>query len=153
MGIERATVIARMRGAFREGMSASRFMQQMRVEGLSYRRTTMLSDWRTVNEIERKEGAMRYVRKDRMPSRTVVATVDWEMSKEFMYKVKTQTRLKPGEPITERFVNIMSDTALTPQQIESQVQERWGEWEKYAAEELVSLTVFSAARRSDLWEV
>lgn len=152
MGIERAEVIARMRAAFREGLSASRFMTQMRLEGLSYRRTTMLSDWRTVNEIERKEGAMRYVRKDRMPSRAVVATVDWEMSKEFMYKIKTHTRLKPGEPITERFVNIMSDVPLTPQQIESQVEERWGEWEKYAAEELVGLTVFSAAQRSALWQ-
>jgi len=150
MAIERAIVIARMRGAFREGMSASRFYVQMQTEGLSYRRTDMLSDWRTVNEIEKKEGTMRYVRKDRMPSRNVVATVDWALSKEYMYKIKTQSRLKPDEPITERFVNIMSDKPLTPQEIENQVQARWGEWEKYAAEELVGLQVWTALRRSAL---
>lgn len=151
MGIERATVIARMRAAFREGMSASKFLQQMKSEGLSYRRTTMLSDWRSVNEIERKEGALRFVRKDRMPTKTVVATVEWDLSQEFMYKIKTLSRLKPGEPIVERFVNIMSDKPLTPQEIGSQVEERWGEWEKYAAEELVGLQVWSAAQRSALW--
>jgi len=152
MGIERAEVIARMRAAFREGMSAGRFINQMRSEGLTYRRTTMLSDWRTVNELERKEGALRFVRKDRMPTKSVVATVDWEMSQEFMYKVKTLSRLKPGEPMTERFVNIMSDKPLTPAELESQIEERWGEWERYAAEELVSLQVWSAAQRSPSWQ-
>lgn len=152
MAIERATVIARMRAAFREGMSAGKFLQQMKTEGLSYRRTTMLSDWRTVNELERKEGALRFVRKDYMPTKAVVATVDWEMSQEFMYKVKTHSRLKPDAPITERFVNIMSDKPLTPTELESQVEARWGEWEKYAAEELVGLQVWSAAQRSTLWQ-
>ncbi len=150
MSIDRAVVIARMRSAFREGTSASRFLQQMRVEGLTYRRTDMLSDWRTVNEIERKEGTLRYVRKDRMPSQTVVATVDWEMSKEFMYKIRTQSRLKPGEPITERFVNILSDSPLTPEQMEQQVEQQWAEWEKYQSEELVGLQVWSAAQRTTI---
>lgn len=150
MTIERATVIARMRSAFREGISASRFIEQIRTEGLTYRRSTMLSDWRTVNELERKEGALRFVRKDYTPSKAVVASVDWEMSKEFMYKVRTQSRLKPGEPISERFVNIMSDKPLTPDQLEEQVESQWGEWERYAAEELVGLQVWSAAQRTML---
>jgi len=150
MAIERAIVIARMRAAFREGMSASRFLAQMRTEGLSYRRTTMLSDWRSVNEIERKAGALRYVRKDRMPSRTVVATVDWDIDKEFMYKMKVKSRLKPGEPIIERFVNIVTDKAMTPSEMEQEVFLRWGEWEKYAAEELVTVQAFTAVRKASL---
>ncbi|GAJ23613.1 unnamed protein product [marine sediment metagenome] len=35
-----------------------------------------------------------------------------------MFKVKIQSRLRPGEPITERFVNIMQDRPRTPAEIE-----------------------------------
>lgn len=147
MGIERAEVIQRMRAAFKQGMSGYRFIAQMRAEGLSYRRTTMLADWRSVNELEKKAGAMRFIRKDYMPARPAMAQVAWAMSREYMYKVKVESRLREGEPLTERFVNIMSDTPLTPRQIEAQVTERWGEWEKYAPEELYKMQVWTAVHR------
>ncbi|GAH67403.1 unnamed protein product, partial [marine sediment metagenome] len=68
MGIVRAETIARMRIAFREGVSASRFIRDMKEVGLSYRRTDMLADYRSVAGLERVEGALRYVRKDRYPT-------------------------------------------------------------------------------------
>lgn len=147
MGIVRAEVIARMRGAFREGLAASRFIADMKAVGLSYRRTDMLADWRSVNEVERKEGALRFVRKDRYPTTATMAAVTWETSKEYMYKVKVQSVIRIGEPITERFVNLMSNIPLTPAMIEAEVEERWGEWEKYAAEEITALQVWSAVRK------
>lgn len=107
----------------------------------------MLADWRSVNELEKKEGVLRYVRKDYYPAKTSIAQVEWQLSREFMYKVKTESRLKPGEPITERFVNIMSDKPMTPAQLEQQVQDSWAEWERYAAEELVGLQVWSAVQK------
>lgn len=147
MAIERAIVIAKMRGAFRSGLSASKFLSNMKAQGLSYRRTDMLGDWRSVNEIEKKEGLLRFVRKDFHPTEKTIASVDWATSKEYMYKVKTLSRIKPGDPLTERFVNIMSDIPMTPAQLEAQVEERWGEWEKYAAEELVGVQAWSAVRQ------
>lgn len=147
MGLKRARVIASMRKAFREGVSASRFITDMKVAGLSYRRTDMLSDWRSVNELERKEGALRYVRKDYYPARQALAQVEWKLSQEFMYKVKVFSRTAPDEPLQERFVNIMSDAPMTPREIEAQIAESWGEWERYAAEELVSLQVWSAVHK------
>jgi len=147
MGIVRAEVIARMRGAFREGLSASRFIKDMREVGLSYRRTDMLADWRSINELERKEGAVRYVRKDRYPTEKTIAAVEWAISKEYMYKVKVQSVVRIGEPITERFVNIMSDVPLTPAMIVAEVEERWGEWEKYAPELITGLQAWSAVRK------
>ena len=122
MGIVRAETIARMRGAFRKGVSASRFMADMRAAGLSYRRTDMLADWRSVNELAVKEGLARFIRKDRYPTDATMAAVTWQTSKEYMYKVKTQTRLYPGAPVIERFVNIMSDVPMTPAMVE---QEAW----------------------------
>jgi len=147
MGIVRAETIARMRGAFREGLSATRFIADMRAVGLSYRRTDMLSDWRSVNELEVKEGLLRYVRKDRYPTEKTIAAVGWEVSKEYMYKIKVESVLRAGEPVTERFVNILSNVPMTPTMMEAEVAERWGEWEKYAAEQITKIQVWSAVRK------
>lgn len=147
MGILRAEVIARMRGAFREGLSATRFIRDMRSAGLGYRRTDMLADWRSVNALEAKKDALKYVRKDRYPTEKVMASVTWALSKEYMYVVKVQSVIKVGEPVTERNVNIMSDVPMTPAMIEAEVEERWQEWEKYAAEQITALQVWTAVRK------
>lgn len=147
MGIVRAETIARMRGAFREGLSASRFITDMKAVGLSYRRSDMLSDWGSVNELERKKGLIRFVRKDRFPTEKTIAAVTWETSKEYMYKVKVESVIRPGEPITERFVNIMTDVPMTPGMLEAEVEERWGEWEKYTPELITKIQPWSAVRK------
>ena len=147
MGVVRAETIARMRIALRKGLSASRFIKDMRAVGLSYRRTDMLSDWRSVGQVEKKEGLLRYIRKDRYPTETTIAAVDWQISREYMYKVKVQSVVRAGEPITERFVNIMSDIPMTPDMLERQVEEQWGEWERYAAEEITGIQPWSAVHK------
>lgn len=147
MSVVRAEVIARMRKGFRAGLSATKFITQMKAVGLSYRRTDMLADWRSVNQLEVKEGLIRYVRKDRYPTEKTIAAVEWAISKEYMYKVKVQSVLRAGEPITERFVNIVTDVPMTPAMVEAEVTERWGEWERYAIEEIVGLQAWSAVRK------
>lgn len=153
MAIERAIVIAKMRGAFRSGLSGSAFINQMRSEGLSYRRTDMLSDWRSINELERKAEAFKYVRKDYYATAKTIAQVDWAMSKEFLYKVKVESRLRPGEPIVSRFVNIISDSPMTPRMVEQAVVEQWITWEKYSEELIETIVPTTAVHRSGLWEV
>ena len=148
MSIVRSEAIAFMRKAFRTGQSVSDFRQDMREKGLSYRWTTMLSDWRSVNQLETKKGLMRFVRKDRYPSKMAIAEVDWMLSKEYMYKVKVQSRLRPGEPVTERFVNLMSDEPLTGAMIEQGVIEKWAEWEDYTAEAIEKIIPFTAVHRT-----
>ncbi|GAG82164.1 unnamed protein product, partial [marine sediment metagenome] len=133
-GEVRAEVIARGRKAFRAGVSASRFITEMRGLGLSYRRTEMLADWRSINEIEKKAGAMRFVRKDYFPAVKSMAQVEWALSQEYMYKVKVTSRVSPGEPLTERFVNIMSDKPMTPAMVSEMTVEKWRDYEKYMAE-------------------
>ncbi len=128
MGIERSEVIMRMKSAIAKGMSASRFITSMREAGLGYRRQTMLADWRTVGNIADKEGTARYIRRDFKPTAKTTADVTWDLSREYMHKVKVLTRTAPGEPITERFVNVMSDRALTPREIEESVLENLDAW-------------------------
>lgn len=152
MAIERAVVIASMRGAFRRGQSVTSFIRQMKAEGLSYRRTDMLADWRSINELERKAEAYKYVRKDYYATEKSIAQVEWKLSKEFMYKVKVQTRLDPRAPIAERFVNIVSDVPMTPRMVEQAVVEKWVTWEKYVQEIIEGITPVTAVHRSLLWE-
>lgn len=147
MGVVRAEVVAKMRVAIRRGVSASRFIADMRAVGLAYKRADMRADWGSVTELEAKEGAFRFVRKDRYPTERSLAAVTWETSKEYMYKVKVQSVIRAGEPITERFVNIMSDVPMTPAMVEAEVEERWGEWEKYEAELITRVQVWTAVRK------
>ncbi|GAH90861.1 unnamed protein product [marine sediment metagenome] len=147
MSITRSTVIGYMRAAFRKKQTVSAFREDMRRKGLSYRWTTMLSDWRTVNEIEAKKGLMRFVRKDRYPTKLAIAEVDWLLSQEYMYTVKVQSRLRPDEPEVARFVNLMSDEPMTAAMIEQAIPEKWAEWEDYTAEAIEKIIPWSAAHR------
>lgn len=148
MAIERATVIAKMRAAFRQGMSGSRFLAQMKAEGLSYRRTTMLSDWRSVSGVERVAGELQYVRRDRLPTGIVIAKAWPNMPKEYMYKLKVWSRLKPGEPVTERFTTYHTDTPLTPAEVQELVEFRWMEGEEYEEEELERVQPWTVVQRA-----
>jgi len=94
----------------------------------------MLSDWRSEAQLEAKKDLMKYVRKDYYPTKAAIAQVDYMYGKEYMYKVKVESRLRPDVPITERFVNIMSDVPMTPRMVEQAVIEKWAEWEDYTAE-------------------
>lgn len=148
MGIDRATTLLRMKTAFKQGLSASSFFRQERSAGRPlYRRTDMLADWREQFDIKKKDGLLRFVRKDRYPKATVIASIKKDVSWEVMYKVKLHSRLSPDEPITERFVNITSNVPMTPAMVEAEVIKRWGEMERYKTEEIVDLQIWSAYKR------
>lgn len=146
-GIARAAVIPRMKSAIKSGLSASAFIKKMSEAGLSYRRTDMLADWRSVGNIEKKTGLLRYVRKDRVPSPGLYAGVTWKLSREFLYKLKVRSRLRPGEPIKEDFVNITTDRAMTPGEIESEVYLRWAGWYPEKREQIISVVPELAVRK------
>lgn len=147
MSIVRAEVIARMRGAFRKGLSVSRFIADMREAGLGYRRTDMMADWRSVSGLEVKEGLMRYIRKDRYPTERVIATTPWMLSKEYMYVVRVKTQLKPDDPVITHNVNIQSDVPMTVAMVEARVIEERAKEEKYFGEILIEAMPWTAIRR------
>jgi len=146
-GIARAAVIPRMKSALAAGKSATAFIAEMRKAGLSYRRTDMLADWRSVGNIEEKKDLLKYVRKDRLPSPRLYAEVTWELSREFMYKLKVQTRLEPDKPIEERFVNVTTDRPMTPGELETEMYLRWAGWYPEKREQIISVVPDLAVRR------
>lgn len=147
MAIERAEVIQRIPAAYKAGQSIAEFIRQMREQGLGYRTSTMYTDWYAATNVYAVEGAIANIRKDYYPTEKTIADVTWDLSKEYMYKVRVYSRLKAGEPITERFVNILSDIALTPAQMEEAVVEKWSEWEDYTKEAITKVTAWTALHR------
>lgn len=140
--LRRSAAIMGMPAAIAKGMTASKFLQGLKITTGGYRRQRFLADWRNVAGTEKRKNALMFVRRDRRPPMTAIADVDWEMSQEYMYKVRVFVRTSPGEPLTERFVNIPSDRALTPEEVEAEVFERWTEWEKYEGEALERAQTF-----------
>lgn len=147
MGIDRATVMPLMRRAIKRGQSVTSFYWQMRTKGLAYRKTDFFADYKGKKEIVSKEGKMQYVRRDYYPTEASTAQVTWDISQEYMYVVRVKTRAKPGVPVTERKVNIMSDVPMTPRMVEQAIVEKWSEWEDYTAEELGEIIPWSAVHR------
>ncbi len=146
-GQKRSETILRAKIAFKQGVSASKFIADMKTRGLSYRRTDMLADFRSVNEVESKADLFKYVRKDYTPTAKVIAQVDWDLSREFMYKVKIVSRLRPGEPLTERFVNIMQDRPMSPGEIEGLTWALIGEQSPKLQSQVVSVTPWTVMQR------
>ncbi len=145
--IRRPAAILKMPEAILRGLTPTAFISELRLTTGSYRKTLLLSDWRTVAGIEAKKDLIKYVRKDRKPSVRVVPDVEWELSREYMYKVKTHSRLKPDEPLTERFINIMSDNPMSPSEVEQATYSLWGQWEKYSQETIEDVAVVGAYHR------
>jgi len=141
LGLRRAIAIQMMPKAFKAGMSVSSFRQVLRGKGLQYRWQTILGDWRTTNEIERKKDALKYIRKDRLPSPQAMVETTWRYPQEYIYKANTWSRIHPGDPMTERQVMIMSDKPLTPRQVEEQIAAKWVEWERYVPEKVERIQV------------
>lgn len=146
MDVKRSSVIMLMRAAVRRGQSRTSFLSDMAAKGLTYARKEMIVDWSSTTELIAKEGILRYVRKDAYPAKKTLATVEWDIEGEYMYKVKVHSRLRPDEPLTERFVNIVSDNPMTPTMIAEAVVEKWTEWEDYTAEAIEKITPWSAFR-------
>jgi hypothetical protein len=118
MGIERSGIEARIKSALKKGWSASKWIQSEKDKGRSYRRTDMLADWREVGNIKAREGLAQYVRKGYVPADRTVELKVWNMSKEYMYKIRSETITKTGEKLELKYINIMSNKPLTVAAIE-----------------------------------
>jgi len=143
----RSTAILKMSEAVSRGQTVAGFIRELEASTGTYRRTVMLADWRSVAGIEAKKDLIKYVRKDRMPSTRVIADVTWNLSKEYLYKLRAWSRVSPDKPLTEHFINIMSDVPLTVAEIERQAFLEWDFFEKYRHERLTGVTVLQVLHR------
>ena len=150
--LRRPTAILLMPDAMARGLTVTAFIKELQNKGLSYMRQRMLADWRNVAGTEARKDTYKYIRKDLRISPKLLADVDWEMSKEYMYKYKVLVRTREGEPLSERFVNIVHDRLLTPRELETELRSRWADWEKYQPESIEKLELIGAWHRVEYLE-
>lgn len=134
--LRRTTAILRMPAAIASGMTPTKFLSKLKFSTGGYQKQRFLADWRNVAGTEKRKDAFKFVRRDRRPPMAAIADVDWEMSEEYMYKVRAFVRTRPGEPLEERFINIMSDKPMTPIEVEEATFERWADKANYPDEAL-----------------
>lgn len=139
--LRRPTAILQIPDAISRGLSVTGFIKELKLQGLSYRKTLMLSDWRNVSGTETRKDRFKYVRRDRRPAMQDLADVDWDMSQDYMYKARAWTREVEGEELQERFVNIMSDRPMSPKEVEEEISGRWTDTEKYGQARLERIQV------------
>lgn len=142
----RAKVMSLMRIALKAGQSRTSFLRDMKAEGMLYPRKSMLADWSQLKDFHDKEGALIKVRRDAYPTEKTIVTTDWDIDGTYMYVVKVKSRLRPGEPVTSRNVNIVTDEPLTPRMIEQAVVEKWSEWEYEPVELIEEILPWTAIR-------
>lgn len=150
MGIRRAELIAKMRIAFKAGLSASRFISEQRAIAPVYRRSDMLRDWANINQLVQKEGRARYIRKGYVPAENTAQIKAWAMSKEWMYKVRSVQVLKVGDVPVVTFINIMSDKPLTIREVELEAYERSFKQSPTVSGEERKFSVESVIHRAEL---
>lgn len=134
--LRRSVAILKMPAAIARGMSATKFLQSLRLTTGGYQKQRFLGDWRSVAGIEKRKDAFKFVRRDRRPPMSAIADVEWELDEEYMYKVRVFTRTSPDAKLEERFVNIPSDRPLSPEEQEAEVERRWEDDWKYLDETL-----------------
>ncbi len=147
--VGRAAMPLTIKKAQQAGMSQAAWIRDMRSKGLGYRRQTMQSDWRNMGNIKKKEGLLRYVRKDYLPTAAIAQVKDWELSREYMFKLRVRYRESPGRPIQERYVNLVEDRPLTPREMEAEVRAQWGGWYGQNADDIVEIIPETAIQRQN----
>jgi hypothetical protein len=148
----RPAAILRIPEAIARGLTVTGFIKELTGLGLSYRRALMLSDWRTIANIEARKDVIKYVRKDRYPTVKEYAETEWNWRSEWAYKVKVFARLSPGEPTIPRFQMYDYDKPLTPGEVEALVRKKWTSEEGYAETvycgELMDVVLIGAYHRA-----
>lgn len=119
MAAARSNVIARMRAAIKKEITASDFIATMKEKGLSYRRSDMLADWREVASIMKVESVVGRIRTGYIPIDRMAELKVWNMSQEYMYKVRSEQITATGKKLEPKYVNIMSDEPMTVEEIET----------------------------------
>lgn len=125
----RKAVMSLMRKAIVAGQSRTSFLRDMKAAGTTYPQKAMVADWTTLKDFHTKEGALSKLRKDVFPREASTVVTDWDMDAEYMYVIKVKTRIAPDQPITERFVDIVTDEPMTPRMMTQALVEKWVKWE------------------------
>lgn len=106
----------------RLGMTTSAGLNLLRGEGMGYRRTDFLSDWREFAGTERKRDPLRAIPKKYRPTESTIQRTDFKQVKKFNYHYKIEGYDLITQEDTETFITVASDDILTMAEAEEEAE-------------------------------
>jgi len=106
----------------RLGMTTTAGLDLLRSEGMGYRRTEFLSDWREAAGIERKRDPLRAIPKKYRPTESTIQRTDYEQRAKFNYNYKIEGYDIITGSDTETFITVASDDIMTMEEAEAEAE-------------------------------
>ena len=114
----RGTWSAFIQSGVKRGLTSAQTLRAGRLAGLpTYRRTDYLSDYREAAQVPRRAPAIKAVRRDYLPSRSIYGKAGTNQTRSYRYQIRIniyKPDLKESYHIT---TNVVSDFQMTPNQV------------------------------------
>lgn len=104
------------------GMSASSGLRMLQGQGLGYRRTTFLADWREFSGSERKRDPLRAIPKKYRPTEATIQRTDFEQKAKFNYNFKIEGYDTILQKDVETYITVASEDIITMEEAEEEAQ-------------------------------
>lgn len=106
-----------VRSAVTRGLSAADTIRTLTAEGLTYRRTDMLKDYREWAQVPVKADRIKYVRHDYYPSKELYVETTGKQMRAFRYQVAVEVYNPETRERLHMTTNVVSDFQMTPAQV------------------------------------
>jgi hypothetical protein len=138
-------VISALKAGVQAGYSTTEIISVLAEHELTYRRTTMLSDIRTVQGAAEDWGRMRFVGREKTISERLYQERAFDRPWRYSTTFSMNVRDKPGDPWETRHVTMTHDTLMHREELEELVTTEM--LEKYPDREIESLMPVEGYRR------
>lgn len=106
----------------RLGMTATAGLNLLKAEGMGYRRTDFLADFRQFAGTERKRDPLRAIPKKYRPTEATIERTTFKQVKKFHYSYKIEGYDLVTQESIETFITVASDDILTMEQAEQEAE-------------------------------
>ena len=106
----------------RMGMSATSGLKMLQGQGLGYRKTNFLADWREFSGTERKRDPLRAIPKKYRPTEATIQRVDFEQHKKFNYEYQVGGYDNVQQKLVTEYITVASDDILSMLEAEKEAQ-------------------------------
>ena len=104
------------------GLSASAGLNMLKGQGLGYRRTNFLADWREFAGTERKRDPLRAIPKKYRPTEATIQRTEFEQGKKFNYEYKVGGYDNIQQKEVVEYITVASDDILSMIEAEQEAQ-------------------------------
>ena len=144
MAKERGILRSLMYTALDAAHTFNAFYRSAREKGISYRRSDMLADWRSIQSELANRAALRSLRAGDIPEHTRVGASPFRYTEPFIYKARVEYQVSAEAPVTQQFVTVLSPKALTIGGAVGQVLEKWPGFAYGKAERIRTVEIVAA---------